>query len=510
MIMKKPVVLTIMDGFGYTPEKEGNAIALAGTPNLDALCEKYPHTLIKASGLDVGLPDGQMGNSEVGHTNIGAGRVVYQDLTRITKAIEDGDFFTNKELVAAMENAKDKSLHILGLLSDGGVHSHMNHLLALLDMAKKNGLKNVFVHAFTDGRDTDPQSAKGYVETVQAHMDKIGTGKFASVSGRYYAMDRDKRWERVEKAYDAVVKAEGNTAESAVKCIEDSYAEGVNDEFIVPTVMVENGKPVGKVNENDSVIFFNFRPDRAREITRAITDRKFDGFERTLVPTKFVCMTTYDATMEDVDVAFGPQDIVNTLGEYLSNNGKEQLRAAETEKYAHVTFFFNGGKEEPYKGEDRILIPSPKVATYDLQPEMSAYDLLDKVLGAIDEDKYDFIAVNFANPDMVGHTGVMEATEKAIKTVDECVGKLFEKVLSVGGSGIITADHGNAELMVDKETGRPITSHSTNPVPFIVVGDEFKSAELLNDGRLSDIAPTVLSMMHMEKPEEMTGHSLIK
>ena len=510
MIMKKPVVLTIMDGFGYTPEKEGNAIALAGTPNLDALCEKYPHTLINASGLDVGLPDGQMGNSEVGHTNIGAGRVVYQDLTRVTKAIEDGDFFTNKELVAAMENAKDKSLHILGLLSDGGVHSHMNHLLALLDMAKKNGLKNVFVHAFTDGRDTDPQSAKGYVETVQAHMDKIGTGKFASVSGRYYAMDRDKRWERVEKAYDAVVKAEGNTAESAVKCIEDSYAEGVNDEFIVPTVMVENGKPVGKVNENDSVIFFNFRPDRAREITRAITDRKFDGFERTLVPTKFVCMTTYDATMEDVDVAFGPQDIVNTLGEYLSNNGKEQLRAAETEKYAHVTFFFNGGKEEPYKGEDRILIPSPKVATYDLQPEMSAYDLLDKVLGAIDEDKYDFIAVNFANPDMVGHTGVMEATEKAIKTVDECVGKLFEKVLSVGGSGIITADHGNAELMVDKETGRPITSHSTNPVPFIVVGDEFKGAELLNDGRLSDIAPTVLSMMHMEKPEEMSGHSLIK
>lgn len=508
--MKKPVVLTIMDGFGYTPDVEGNAIALAGTPNLDALCKEYPHTLINASGLDVGLPDGQMGNSEVGHTNIGAGRVVYQDLTRITKAIEDGDFFTNKELVAAMENAKDKSLHILGLLSDGGVHSHINHLIALLDMAKKNGLKNVYVHAFTDGRDTDPQSAKSYVEKVQAHMDEIETGKFASVSGRYYAMDRDKRWERVEKAYDAIVEAKGNTAESAIKCIEDSYAAGINDEFIVPTVILEDGKPVGKVNENDSVIFFNFRPDRAREITRAITDRKFDGFKRTLVATKFVCMTTYDATMEDVSVAFGPEDIVNTLGEYLSKNGKEQLRAAETEKYAHVTFFFNGGKEEAYKGEDRILVPSPKVATYDLQPEMSAYELLDKVLAAIDEDKYDFIAVNFANPDMVGHTGVMEATEKAIKTVDECVGKLFKKLLSIGGSGIITADHGNAELMIDKLTKRPITSHSTNPVPFIVVGDEFKNAELLSDGRLSDIAPTVLSMMNMEKPKEMTGHSLIK
>lgn len=508
--MKKPVVLTIMDGFGYTPDVEGNAIALAGTPNLDALCKEYPHTLINASGLDVGLPDGQMGNSEVGHTNIGAGRVVYQDLTRITKAIEDGDFFINKELVAAMENTKDKSLHILGLLSDGGVHSHINHLIALLDMAKKNGLKNVYVHAFTDGRDTDPQSAKSYVEKVQAHMDEIGTGKFASVSGRYYAMDRDKRWERVEKAYDAIVEAKGNTAESAIKCIEDSYAAGINDEFIVPTVILEDGKPAGKVNENDSVIFFNFRPDRAREITRAITDRKFDGFKRTLVATKFVCMTTYDATMEDVSVAFGPEDIVNTLGEYLSKNGKEQLRAAETEKYAHVTFFFNGGKEEAYKGEDRILVPSPKVATYDLQPEMSAYELLDKVLAAIDEDKYDFIAVNFANPDMVGHTGVMEATEKAIKTVDECVGKLFKKLLSIGGSGIITADHGNAELMIDKLTKRPITSHSTNPVPFIVVGDEFKNAELLSDGRLSDIAPTVLSMMKMEKPKEMTGHSLIK
>ena len=509
-MMKKPVVLTIMDGFGYTPEKEGNAIALAGTPNLDEICREYPSTLINASGLDVGLPNGQMGNSEVGHTNIGAGRIVYQDLTRITKAIEDGDFFTNPVLVSAMENAKDKSLHILGLLSDGGVHSHIDHLIALLDMAKKNGLKNVYVHAFTDGRDTDPQSAKGYIETVEKHMKEIGVGKFASISGRYYAMDRDKRWERVEKAYNAIVLAEGNTADSAIKCIEDSYAAGVNDEFVVPTVIMEDGKPVGKVEENDSMIFFNFRPDRAREITRAITDRKFDGFERKLVPTMFVCMTTYDATMEDVEVAFGPQDIINTLGEYLSSHGKTQLRAAETEKYAHVTFFFNGGIEEPYKGEDRILVSSPKVATYDLQPEMSAYELLDKVIAAIDEDKYDFVAVNFANPDMVGHTGDMAATEKAIKTVDECVGRLFQKVLEVGGSGIITADHGNAELMIDKETGRPITSHSTNPVPFIVVGDEYKGDKLLSDGRLSDIAPTVLDMMKMEQPAEMTGHSLIE
>lgn len=508
--MKKPVVLTIMDGFGYTAETEGNAIALAGTPNLDALCKEYPHTLINASGLDVGLPDGQMGNSEVGHTNIGAGRVVYQELTKISKAIVDGDFFTNSVLLSAMENAKNKNLHILGLLSDGGVHSHIDHLKAVLDMAKKNNVSNVYVHAFMDGRDTDPQSGKTYIEELQAYMDQIELGKFASVSGRYYAMDRDKRWDRVEKAYEAIADGKGNYSTSALQCINDSYAEGVNDEFVVPTVITEDEKPVAKLEENDSVIFFNFRPDRAREITRAITDRKFDGFKRNLIPTKFVCMTTYDATMEDVSVAFGPESIVNTLGEYLSENNKNQLRAAETEKYAHVTFFFNGGKEEPYKGEDRILIPSPKVATYDMQPEMSAYELLEKLLAALDEDKYDFIAVNFANPDMVGHTGDIAATEKAIKTVDECVGKLFEKVLSLGGSGIITADHGNAELMIDRLTKRPITSHSTNPVPFIVVGEEFKNHKLLTDGRLSDIAPTVLSMMNLDKPEEMTGHSLIK
>lgn len=508
--MKKPVVLTIMDGFGYTPETEGNAIALAGTPNLDALCKEYPHTLINASGLDVGLPNGQMGNSEVGHTNIGAGRVVYQELTKISKAIVDGDFFTNTKLLSAMENAKDKNLHILGLLSDGGVHSHIDHLKAILDMAKQNNISNVFIHAFMDGRDTDPQSGETYIKELQAYMDQIELGKFASVSGRYYAMDRDKRWDRVEKAYEAIADAKGNYSTSALQCMKDSYAEGVNDEFVIPTVIMEDQKPVAKIEENDSVIFFNFRPDRAREITRAIVDRKFDGFKRNLIPTKFVCMTTYDATIEDVSVAFGPEKIVNTLGEYLSNKGKNQLRAAETEKYAHVTFFFNGGKEESYKGEDRILIPSPKVATYDMQPEMSAYELLEKLLSALDEDKYDFIAVNFANPDMVGHTGDIVATEKAIRTVDECVGKLFEKVLSIGGSGIITADHGNAELMIDKNTKRPITSHSTNPVPFLVVGEEFKSCELMKNGRLSDIAPTILSMMKLEEAKEMTGHSLIK
>ncbi len=508
--MKKPVVLTIMDGFGYTQNKEGNAIVLAGTPNLDALSERFPHTLIKASGMDVGLPNGQMGNSEVGHTNIGAGRVVYQDLTRITKSIMDGDFFENKALKSAMINAKDKSLHILGLLSNGGVHSHIDHLKALIDMASKNGLKNVFVHAFTDGRDTDPQSAIDFVEEIESYMNKVGVGKIATISGRYYAMDRDKRWDRVEKAYDAIVYAKGNYSESAMKCIKDSYDAGINDEFIVPTIITDSGEPLTKLSSEDSVVFFNFRPDRAREITRAITDRKFDGFERNIIPTQFICMTTYDATMENVKVAYEPEDIVNTLGEYLSKNGKLQLRAAETEKYAHVTFFFNGGKEEPYDGEDRLLIASPKVATYDMKPEMSAYELLEQLLEKIDEDKYDFIAVNFANPDMVGHTGDMKATEKAIKTVDECVGKLFDKVLSKGGSGIITADHGNAELMIDLETGRPITSHSTNPVPFIVVGEAFKDVKLLSDGKLSDIAPTVLDMMNMVQPEEITGHSLIK
>lgn len=508
--MKKPVALIIMDGFGESNNTVGNAVKEAKTPNLDRIQATYPNTLIKASGLDVGLPDGQMGNSEVGHTNIGAGRIVYQDLTRITKAIEDGDFFTNEILEKAMDNAKEHAVHIMGLLSDGGVHSHIDHLKALIKMAKEKGVEKVYVHAFTDGRDTDPQSGLGYAQDIEKYMSEIGIGKFATVNGRYYAMDRDKRWERVEVAYKAMVYGEGETASSASEAIEASYKKGATDEFIIPTVIVENGEPVGKISDKDSVIFFNFRPDRAREISRSIVDTEFTGFKRADINTYFVCMTEYDVTLPNVQIAFGPQSLSNTLGEYLSKLGKTQLRAAETEKYAHVTFFFNGGVEEPNAGEDRELIPSPKVATYDLQPEMSAPELLAKVLEKIDEDKYDFIVVNFANPDMVGHTGVMEAAVKAVETVDNCVGKLVDKIVEIGGSAIITADHGNAELMVDPETDKVITAHSVNPVPFIVAGKDFIGKELLTDGRLSDIAPTLLNMMNLEKPKEMTGHSLIK
>ena len=507
--MKKPVALIIMDGFGESNSTVGNAVKAANTPNLDRIEKTYPTTLIKASGLDVGLPDGQMGNSEVGHTNIGAGRIVYQDLTRITKSIQDGDFFTNEVLNGAMENAKEHALQIMGLLSDGGVHSHIDHLKALIKMAKEKGVERVYVHAFTDGRDTDPQSGLSYAKEIEACMAETGVGQFATVNGRYYAMDRDKRWERVEKAYKAMVCGEGETSTSASEAIEESYKKGATDEFIVPTVIIKDNQPVGKISDGDSVIFFNFRPDRAREISRAIVDTEFTGFERADIKTFFVCLTEYDVTLPNVKIAFGPQSLSNTLGEYLSKLGKTQLRAAETEKYAHVTFFF-GGVEEPNKGEDRELIPSPKVATYDLQPEMSAPELLAKVMEKIEEDKYDFIVVNFANPDMVGHTGVMEAAVKAVETVDNCVGKLVDKIVEIGGSAIITADHGNAELMVDPETEKVITSHSVNPVPFIVAGKDFLGKELLTDGRLSDIAPTVLDIMGLEKPEEMTGHSLIK
>lgn len=508
--MKKPVALIIMDGFGESSTTVGNAVKEAKTPNLDKIQATYPNTLIKASGLDVGLPDGQMGNSEVGHTNIGAGRIVYQDLTRVTKAIEDGDFFENQILVKAMQNGKERAVHIMGLLSDGGVHSHIDHLKALIKMAKEKDVKNVYVHAFTDGRDTDPQSGLGYIKEIEKYMAEIGCGKFATVNGRYYAMDRDKRWERVEVAYKAMVFGEGEVSPSAEEAVSNSYKKGATDEFIIPTVIVEDGEPVGKISEGDSVIFFNFRPDRAREISRAIVDKEFTGFERADINTYFVCLTEYDVTLPNVQIAFGPQSLSNTLGEYLSKLGKNQLRAAETEKYAHVTFFFNGGVEEPNEGEDRELIPSPKVATYDLKPEMSAPELLEKVLEKINEDKYDFIVVNFANPDMVGHTGVMEAAVKAVETVDNCVGKLVDKIVEIGGSAIITADHGNAELMSDPETGKVVTAHSVNPVPFIVAGEDFKGRELLTDGRLSDIAPTLLDMMNLEKPEEMTGHSLIK
>ena len=508
--MKKPIALIIMDGFGESKIVEGNAVLNAKTPNLDKLIAECPNTLIAASGMDVGLPEGQMGNSEVGHTNIGAGRIVYQDLTRVSKSIADGDFFTNEVLVEAMNNAKNGALHLMGLISNGGVHSHIDHLKALIKMAKEQGVENVFVHGFTDGRDVAPTSALSFVEDIENYMKEVGVGKFASLSGRYYAMDRDKRWERVQLAYEAMVNGKGNTATSAKEAIEKSYAEDKIDEFVVPTVMVdENGQPVGLIKENDSIVFGNFRPDRAREITRALVDTDFVGFERSNMNTFFVCLTTYDVTIKNVHVAFKPQSLENTLGEYLAKNGKSQLRTAETEKYAHVTFFFNGGVEEANEGEERLLVPSPKVATYDLQPEMNAPELTEKVLAKIDEDKYDFIVLNYANPDMVGHTGVVEAAIKAVETVDTCVGKVVDKIVSKGGSVLITADHGNAELMQDPETKTTITAHSTNPVPFIVVGEEFKTANLREGGRLSDIAPTVLDMMNLKKPEEMTGQSLI-
>ena len=508
--MKKPIALIIMDGFGESKIVEGNAVLNAKTPNLDKLIAECPNTLIAASGMDVGLPEGQMGNSEVGHTNIGAGRIVYQDLTRVSKSIADGDFFTNEVLVEAMNNAKNGALHLMGLISNGGVHSHIDHLKALIKMAKEQGVENVFVHGFTDGRDVAPTSALSFVEDIENYMKEVGVGKFASLSGRYYAMDRDKRWERVQLAYEAMVTGKGNTATSAKEAIEKSYAEDKIDEFVVPTVIVdENGQPIGLIKENDSIVFGNFRPDRAREITRALVCDEFVGFERPCMKTFFVCLTTYDVTITNVHVAFKPQSLENTLGEYLAKNGKSQLRTAETEKYAHVTFFFNGGVEEANEGEERLLVPSPKVATYDLQPEMNAPELTEKVLAKIDEDKYDFIVLNYANPDMVGHTGVVEAAIKAVETVDTCVGKVVDKIVSKGGSVLITADHGNAELMQDPETKTTITAHSTNPVPFIVVGEEFKTANLREGGRLSDIAPTVLDMMNLKKPEEMTGQSLI-
>ena len=508
--MKKPIALIIMDGFGESKIAEGNAVLNAKTPNLDKLVSECPNTLIAASGMDVGLPEGQMGNSEVGHTNIGAGRIVYQDLTRVSKSIVDGDFFTNEVLVEAMNNAKNSALHLMGLISDGGVHSHIDHLKALIKMAKEQGVENVFVHGFTDGRDVAPTSALSFVEDIENYMNEVGVGKFASLSGRYYAMDRDKRWERVQLAYEAMVNGKGNTATSAKEAIEKSYADDKIDEFVVPTVMVdENGQPVGLIKENDSIVFGNFRPDRAREITRALVCDEFVGFDRPCMKTFFVCLTTYDVTIKNVHVAFKPQSLENTLGEYLAKNEKTQLRTAETEKYAHVTFFFNGGVEEANEGEERLLVPSPKVATYDLQPEMNAPELTEKVLSKIDEDKYDFIVLNYANPDMVGHTGVVDAAIKAVETVDTCVGKVVEKILSKNGNVLITADHGNAELMQDPETKTTITAHSTNPVPFIVVGEEFKTANLREGGRLSDIAPTVLDMMNLKKPEEMTGESLI-
>ena len=498
----------VLDGYGLSDHTEGNAIALANTPVMDKLMKEYPFVKGAASGLAVGLPDGQMGNSEVGHMNIGAGRIIYQDLTRITKAIADGDFFENKALLAAMDNCKknDSDLHLWGLLSDGGVHSHIEHLYGLLEMAKKQGLTKVYVHAFLDGRDTPPASGKDYIQQLQDKMNEIGVGQIASLSGRYYAMDRDNNWDRVQKAYDSLTKGEGVLAEDAVQAMADSYAKDVTDEFVLPTVIVKDGKPVSVVKENDSVIFFNFRPDRAREITRAFCDDKFTGFERPFIKTTYVCFKDYDESIPNKLIAFKKQEIKNTLGEYLAANGKKQLRLAETEKYAHVTFFFNGGRETPYAEEDRILVPSPKVATYDLKPEMSAYEVKDKLVAAINEQKYDFIVVNYANGDMVGHTGVYAAIEKAVVTIDACLHDTVEAAKANGYETIIIADHGNADHAMNAD-GTPNTAHSLNPVPFVYISEN-KEAKVEN-GILADVAPSVLHIMGLEQPKEMTGKNLI-
>ena len=507
----KVTMLMILDGFGDNPNKDGNAIKLAKTPNIDRLMKKYPTTDIFTSGLHVGLPEGQMGNSEVGHTNIGAGRIVYQELTRITKSIEDGDFFTNPEFISAIENCKknNSKLHILGLVSDGGVHSHIRHLYGLLEMAKRRDFEDVYVHCFLDGRDTPPASAESYIIKLQDKMKEKGVGKIASISGRFYAMDRDKRWQRVQKCYDALVNGEGIKANSAVKAIEDSYQKEVFDEFVEPTVICNNEEPIAKIEENDSVIFFNFRPDRAREITRAIVDKDFNEFETKKMDVYFVCFTNYDETMPNVHIAFKKETLHNTFGEVVSKAGLTQLRIAETEKYAHVTFFFNGGEEKQYKGEERILVPSPKVETYDQKPEMSAYEVTDKVVEALEQDKYDVVILNFANTDMVGHTGSLQAAIKAVEAVDECVGKIVKVIEEKKGNLIITADHGNAEQMIDYKTGEPHTAHTTNPVPIILITEDQK-IKLKDNGKLADLAPTMLDLMGIEKPEEMTGESLLK
>ena len=506
----KVTMLMILDGFGDNPNKDGNAIKLANTPNIDKLMKKYPNTDIYTSGKYVGLPDGQMGNSEVGHTNIGAGRIVYQELTRITKSIEDGDFFSNQELIAAIENCKknNSKLHILGLVSDGGVHSHIRHLYGLLELAKRRDFEDVYVHCFLDGRDTPPASAEGYIIKLQEKMQEKGIGKIASISGRFYSMDRDKRWQRVQKCYDALVKGEGIKANSAVKAIEDSYQKEVFDEFVEPTVICNGEEPIAKIEENDSVIFFNFRPDRAREITRAIVDKEFNEFETKKMNVYFVCFTNYDETMPNVHIAFKKETLHNTFGEVVSKAGLTQLRIAETEKYAHVTFFFNGGEEKQYPGEDRILVPSPKVETYDQKPEMSAYEVTDKVVEALENDKYDAVILNFANTDMVGHTGSLEAAIKAVEAVDECVGRIVKVIEEKKGNLIITADHGNAEQMIDYKTGEPHTAHTTNPVPIILITDN-PNYKLKENGKLADLAPTMLDLMGLEKPEEMTGESLL-
>jgi len=508
---KKPTVLMILDGYGLNKKAEGNAVAIAKTPVMDKLMKEYPFVEGNASGMAVGLPDGQMGNSEVGHLNMGAGRIVYQELTRITKEIQDGTFFENPALLAAVNNCKtnDSALHMFGLLSDGGVHSHNTHLYGLLELAKRNGLEKVYVHAFLDGRDTPPASGKEYAEQLEAEMAKIGVGKIASVAGRYYAMDRDNNYDRVKIAYDALTKGEGNKGTSGPAAIQASYDNDKTDEFVIPTVIEENGAPVATIKDKDSVIFFNFRPDRAREITRAFCDDDFKGFDRERLDTTFVCFSDYDPTIPNKEVAFHKISITNTFGEWLAANNMTQARIAETEKYAHVTFFFNGGVEEPNAGETRILVNSPKeVATYDLKPEMSAYEVCDKLVEAIKSCEYDVIIINFANPDMVGHTGVQEAAIKAVEAVDECVGKAVDALLSVDGTMFICADHGNAEQLVDYETGEPFTAHTTNEVPFILVNYD-PAYTLAEGGCLADIVPTLIDTMGMEQPKEMTGKSLL-
>ncbi len=504
--MKKPVVLCIMDGFGINPGDKGNAIEAANTPNLTKLFNENPFTTIGASGLDVGLPDGQMGNSEVGHTNIGAGRVVYQMLVKISKSITDGDFFDIKALKEACASCKEKgtALHLIGLLSDGGVHSHIEHLFGLLEMAKKEGLNKVYIHCIMDGRDVSVTSGAGFVQDVYNKTKELGIGEIATITGRYYAMDRDFAWDRVEKAYAAMVYGEGIQAECGVTSMNESYANGVTDEFIVPTVLNKEGT----IKADDSVVFFNFRPDRARQITRTFVDEAFDGFERKngFFPLNYVCMTQYDETMPNVTVAFPPEELTMTMGEYLASKGMTQLRIAETQKYAHVTFFFNGGEEKTFEGEDRILIQSPDVPTFDLMPEMSAYPVCDAVVEQIKSGKYDVVILNFANCDMVGHTGIWDAAVKAVEAVDECVGRVCDATLSMGGAVLITADHGNADRMIGDD-GNPFTPHSTNPVPFCVVGYD---CELKETGRLADIAPTMLTILGLPQPKEMNGESMIK
>jgi len=502
----RPIAIIIMDGFGISPTQEGNAIAHASKPNLERLWKEYPSTTLKASGLAVGLPRGQMGNSEVGHLNLGGGRIVYQDLTRISLAVENGTFASNPVLQEAMNLARKggSKLHLIGLLSDGGVHSHITHLYALLEMARSMDLSRVFVHAILDGRDVPPRSALGYFRDLEEKFSQTGTGSTATVSGRYYTMDRDRRWERVEKAYRCLVYGEGLRADSAEEAVRKGYDRGENDEFIMPTVVDDKGM----VDDGDSIIFFNFRPDRAREITRAFVDKDFQEFATKPIRVHYTCMTQYDATL-NAPVAYPAENLIDTLGEVVSRAGLKQLRIAETEKYAHVTYFFNGGKEEVNPGEDRVLIPSPKVATYDLQPQMSAYEVRDELLARLDSGRYDLVVLNFANPDMVGHTGIFEAAVKAVEVVDGCVGEIVNRILSLGGAVLLTADHGNAEKMQDSDTGQPHTAHTTNPVPISLITSDRKSYRLREDGILADVAPTALELMHIPQPEAMTGRTLI-